>query len=110
MSRMTKQEKSWVFYDWANSAYSILITTAIFPLYFKAAADGAGLAGSTSTAYLGYANSFGTLLVSICAPILGTIGDFKGLKKEIIHLFLCILGIAFTACLLLSLVINGLFS
>ena len=39
MSRMTKQEKSWVFYDWANSAYSILITTAIFPLYFKAAAE-----------------------------------------------------------------------
>ncbi|MFL6558908.1 MAG: hypothetical protein ACJ8MO_22670, partial [Bacillus sp. (in: firmicutes)] len=36
MSRMSKQEKSWALYDWANSAYSILITTAIFPLYFKA--------------------------------------------------------------------------
>ncbi|WHZ05447.1 MFS transporter [Neobacillus sp. YX16] len=98
MSRLTKQEKSWVFYDWANSAYSILITTAIFPLYFKAAADSAGLAGSTSTAYLGYANSFGTLLVSICAPILGTIGDFKGLKKRLFTFFV-ILGIAFTALL-----------
>ncbi|MEH6996314.1 MFS transporter, partial [Neobacillus drentensis] len=98
MSRLTKQEKSWIFYDWANSAYSILITTAIFPLYFKAAADGAGLAGSTSTAYLGYANSFGTLLVSICAPILGTIGDFRGLKKRLFTFFV-ILGIAFTALL-----------
>ena len=98
MNRMTKQEKSWVFYDWANSAYSILITTAIFPLYFKAAADGAGLAGSTSTAYLGYANSFGTLLVSICAPILGTLGDFRGLKKRLFTFFV-ILGIAFTAML-----------
>jgi MFS transporter, UMF1 family len=98
MSRLSKQEKSWVFYDWANSAYSILITTAIFPLYFKAAANGAGLAGSTSTAYLGYANSIGTLLVSICAPILGTIGDFRGLKKRLFTFFV-ILGIAFTALL-----------
>lgn len=98
MSRLTKQEKSWVFYDWANSAYSILITTAIFPLYFKAAANQAGLAASTSTAYWGYANSLGTLLVSICAPILGTIGDFRGLKKRLFTFFV-ILGIAFTAML-----------
>ncbi|OLS40360.1 MFS transporter [Bacillus sp. MRMR6] len=98
MSRMTKQEKSWVFYDWANSAYSILITTAIFPLYFKAAATEAGLASSTSTAYWGYANSFATLLISICAPILGTIGDFRGFKKRFFTFFL-ILGVAFTALL-----------
>ena len=74
MSKLTKQEKSWVFYDWANSVYSILISTAIFPFYFKAAAKEAGLAAATSTAYWGYANSFATMLISICAPILGTIG------------------------------------
>lgn len=98
MSRMTKQEKSWVFYDWANSAYSILITTAIFPLYFKAAATEAGIAASDSTAYWGYANSFATLLISICAPILGTIGDFRGFKKRLFTFFV-ILGIVFTALL-----------
>jgi MFS transporter, UMF1 family len=98
MSRMTKQERSWVFYDWANSAYSILITTAIFPLYFKAAATKAGLAASTSTAYWGYANSFATLLISICAPILGTIGDFRGFKKRFFTFFFT-LGVAFTALL-----------
>jgi MFS transporter, UMF1 family len=98
MSRMSKQEKSWVFYDWANSAYSILITTAIFPLYFKAAATEAGLASTTSTAYWGYANSFATLLISICAPILGTIGDFRGFKKRFFTFFF-VLGVAFTALL-----------
>nr|WP_263327477.1 MFS transporter [Neobacillus sp. Marseille-Q6967] len=98
MSRMTRQEKSWVFYDWANSAYSILITTAIFPLYFKAAATNAGLEASTSTAYWGYANSFATLLISICAPILGTIGDFRGFKKRLFTFFV-LLGIVFTALL-----------
>ena len=98
MSRMTKQEKSWVFYDWANSAYSILITTAIFPLYFKAAAKEAGLAASTSTAYWGYANSFATLLISLCAPILGSIADFKGFKKRFFTFFFA-LGIIFTLLL-----------
>ncbi|QCJ42426.1 MFS transporter [Bacillus sp. S3] len=95
MSRMTKQEKGWVFYDWANSAYSILITTAVFPLYFKAAANEAGLAASTSTAYWGYANSFATLLISLCAPILGSIADFKGFKKRFFTFFFA-LGIIFT--------------
>ncbi|WML39415.1 MFS transporter [Neobacillus sp. OS1-2] len=95
MSRMSKQEKSWVFYDWANSAYSILITTAVFPLYFKAAATEAGLAASTSTAYWGYANSFATLLISLCAPILGSIADFRGFKKRFFTFFFA-LGIIFT--------------
>jgi UMF1 family MFS transporter len=98
MSRMSKQEKSWALYDWANSAYSILITTAIFPLYFKAAATDAGLAGTTSTAYWGYANSIATLLISLCAPILGSIADFKGLKKRLFTFFFA-LGIVFTLLL-----------
>ncbi|MBM7652909.1 MFS transporter [Neobacillus cucumis] len=98
MGPLSKQEKSWVFYDWANSAYSILITTAIFPLYFKAAAKQAGLAASTSTAYWGYTNSFATLLISLCAPILGTIADFKGFKKRFFTFFLA-LGIIFTLLL-----------
>lgn len=98
MSRMSKQEKSWVFYDWANSAYSILITTAIFPLYFKAAAKNAGLVASTSTAYWGYANSIATLLISICAPILGSIADFRGFKKRFFTFFF-LLGIIFTMLL-----------
>lgn len=98
MNKLSKQEKSWVFYDWANSAYSILITTAIFPLYFKAAANAAGLAATTSTKYWGFANSFATLLISVCAPILGTIGDYKGFKKRFFTFFFA-LGIAFTSLL-----------
>ncbi len=95
MSRMSKEEKSWVFYDWANSAYSILITTAVFPLYFKAAATEAGLAAATSTAYWGYANSFATLMISICAPVLGSVADFRGFKKRFFTFFFA-LGIIFT--------------
>jgi len=27
--------KAWVMYDWANSVYPLVITTAIFPLFYK---------------------------------------------------------------------------
>lgn len=98
MAKMSKAERGWVFYDWANSAYSIIVVTAIFPLYFKAAATEAGIAASTSTAYLGYANSFATLIVSLLAPILGTIADFKGFKKRFFIFFMA-LGVIFTIVL-----------
>ncbi|MGG5254280.1 MFS transporter [Neobacillus sp. SM06] len=98
---MLKQEKSWVLYDWANSAYSLLITTAVFPLYFKAAAAEAAIPGNASTAYWGYANSLATLFISLCAPILGTIADYRGFKKKFFTFFVAI-GVIFT--LLLSIV------
>ena len=34
--RFTKQEKSWILYDWANSVYATNIMAAIFPIYFGA--------------------------------------------------------------------------
>lgn len=98
MKKLSRQESGWVFYDWANSAYTIIITTAIFPLYFKAAATDAGIVASTSTAYWGYANSFATLLISLFAPILGTIGDYQGFKKRFFTFFLS-LGLIFTVLL-----------
>lgn len=98
MKQMSMQEKGWVFYDWANSAYSIVMMTAIFPLYFKSAAAQAGIEPAVSTAYWGYANSIATLLISICAPILGTIADYQGYKKRFFSFFF-LLGIVFTLML-----------
>lgn len=95
---MTTAERSWALYDWANSAYTIVIVTAILPLYFKSAATEAGISSATSTAYWGYANSIGTLIVSILAPILGTIADFKGFKKRF-FVFFSALGVVFTLLL-----------
>ncbi|MBC1399815.1 MFS transporter [Listeria fleischmannii] len=91
----TKEEKSWILQDWANSAYSIMITTAILPIYFKSVAANAGISDSLSTAYWGYTNSVGTLLISCLAPILGTIADYQFFKKRFFSLFTC-LGVACT--------------
>ena len=98
MKKMTASERSWAFYDWANSAYTLIVVTAILPLYFKSSATQAGIDAATSTAYWGYANSFSTLIVAILAPILGTIADFKGYKKRFFIIFAS-LGVIFTLML-----------
>ncbi|WP_088043259.1 MFS transporter [Bacillus sp. EAC] len=98
MKSFTKQENSWMFYDWANSAYSIIITTAVFPLFYKSAATKAGMSASDSTAYLGYTIAISTFILAMLGPILGTIADYKGFKKKFFSFFL-ILGVSFTALL-----------
>ncbi|MCH4169878.1 MAG: MFS transporter [Lactobacillus sp.] len=99
--KFTKAEKSWVMYDWANSAYGIVIVTAILPIYFKSVAQADGLAATTATAYWGYANSVGTLIISLLAPLLGAIADYQGYKKKLFNFFNLV---AITATLLLTFV------
>ncbi len=96
--KLTKIEKSWAFYDWANSAYTLAVTTTIFPLYFKAAVEKTGVAQATSTAYWGFANSISTLFVALLAPFLGTIADYYGYKKNFFGFFTW-MGVVLTAIL-----------
>lgn len=100
MFKLNKIEKDWVFYDWANSAYTLTVTTAILPLYFKSVFQNAGGETTVSTAYWGYASSIATLFLAIMSPILGTVADYKGYKKKFFNLFF-ILGIISTAALAL---------
>ncbi|WP_416353535.1 MFS transporter [Agrilactobacillus fermenti] len=85
--KFTKTEKSWILYDWANSAYSIVTVTAILPIYFKSIAHADGVANATATAYWGYANSVGTLIISLLAPLLGAIADYQSYKKKLFNFF-----------------------
>lgn len=96
--KLSKEEKSWALYDWANSAYSMTVTTTILPLYFKMLTDAANIDKSVSTAYWGYANSIATLVVALLAPILGTIADYEGYKKKFFTTFFLI-GIISTTLL-----------
>lgn len=98
MKKYSKEENSWIFYDWANSAYSIIITTAVFPLYYKAVATGAGVSMSNSTAYLGYTVAIATFILAMIGPLLGTIADYEGLKKKF-FLFFFLMGTAATVSL-----------
>jgi len=97
-SRMNKKEWSWILYDLGSSAYSITITAAILPIFFKSLTDAAGIASNTSTAYWGYSVSIATLLIAVLAPILGTISDYRRYKKRF-FLFFALIGIIFTGAL-----------
>lgn len=98
MKGLNKQEKSWALYDWANSAYSMTITSTVLPIYFKSVAESGGMSSSNSTALWGYTISLSTMVVSLLAPILGTIADYKGNKKKFFKFFFTI-GVLFTTLL-----------
>jgi len=69
----TPTERSWILYDWANSAYATIIMAAVFPIYFASVAKSAGVSGDI---WWGYGSSAATLTVAILAPVLGAIADF----------------------------------
>jgi UMF1 family MFS transporter len=78
---MTKEEKSWILYDVANSAYTLIIVTAVMPVYFKSFIA-SGVSGAESTAYWGYANAAASLAVAFMAPVLGALADRENFKKR----------------------------
>ena len=85
--KFTRQQWQRIFYDWANSGYGILVVTAVLPVYFKAVTDHASVSAANSTALWGYANSFGTLVISLLAPLLGALADYPYAKKRWLNLF-----------------------
>lgn len=96
--KLTKLEKAWILYDVGNSAFTLLVAT-LFPIYFNAIAEQAGISSIDYLAYWGYAASFVTLLVMLSGPVLGTITDFKGLKKPI---FIISMLIGAAGCMVLG--------
>lgn len=101
---------AWAFYDWANSVYSLVISTAVFPIYYAGVTkefDSYKLNGTIE--FLGtdwnpgtlmsYTIAFFMLLVAFISPILSGIADYTGNKLKFLKFF----------CLLGSLSIIGLF-
>lgn len=101
MSSIVKNDKkvvnAWCMYDWANSVYSLTITTAIFPIYFIAVT---GNEGGTVNYFgwevnngdaFGYLLSISFLFVALLNPILSSIADLRGNKKRFMQFF-CYMG------------------
>ena len=96
--KLTSLEKKWVLYDVGNSAFTMMVST-IFPIYFNALAEGAGISDVDYLAYWGYATSVCTLIVAILGPTLGAIADTKNFKKIV---FSISMGIGVFGCILLG--------
>lgn len=95
----SKQEISWMMYDWANSAHSVIVVT-LLPIFFDSvAANTADSVSSLST--WGYATSIAMAIVAIAAPFLGVFGDIRGMRKKLFTFFLllgvvAVAGLSFT--------------
>ncbi|WP_439127379.1 MFS transporter [Polaribacter sp.] len=87
---------AWAFYDWANSVYSLVISTAVFPLFYDAITKGETVRflwmdwGYPDTLY-SYSLSFSFLVVALMSPILSAIADYTGNKLKFMKFF-CWLG------------------
>lgn len=94
--------RSWAFFDWANSAYNLVITSTIFPTYYtiitttKEHGDKVSFFGRTftNTALSNYALSVAYLIMALALPILSSIADYRGNKKVFMKIFTYIGGIA----------------
>lgn len=95
---------AWAFYDWANSVYSLVIASAIFPIFYSALTiikDVDGNKINDSVVFLGtsfnndalisYVTSISFLVVAIISPFLSGISDYIGNKKAFLRFF-CFLG------------------
>lgn len=89
---------AWAFYDWANSVYSLVIASAIFPIFYDAifALKGIDTLTIFGVAWKSSSLIFGTTaisfsIVALISPLLSGVADFLGNKKFFLKFF-CYLG------------------
>ena len=94
-----KVMNAWAFYDWANSVYSLVISSSIFPLYFgflfTKENPNIDIFGTSikATSLIFFITAFAFLTVAVLSPILSGIADYLGNKKRFMQFF-CYLGAA----------------
>ena len=102
MAQLEKGSKkllnAWAFYDWANSVYSLVIASAVFPIFydliFEKGTEVAIFGTSIkSTALISFTTAFAFLIVAFISPLLSGIADYAGNKKSFLQLF-CYIGAA----------------
>lgn len=103
--------KAWTFYDWANSVFPLVITSAIFPNFYDAVTstqDEAGNVLNHTVNFMGinfenqniysFVYAFALFIVVLIAPILSGVADYLGNKKRFLQFF-CYLGSISCMCL-----------
>lgn len=102
MAQLEKGSKkllnAWAFYDWANSVYSLVIASAVFPIFYdqifeKGTEISAFGTSMKSTALISFTTAFAFLIVAFISPLLSGIADYAGNKKQFLKLF-CYIGAA----------------
>jgi len=92
---------AWALYDWANSAYNLVITSTIFPAYYEGITSKTDKAGQViedqvrflgrsfvNTSLYNYALAVAFMVVALLSPLLSSIADTRGNKKTFMAFFL----------------------
>jgi UMF1 family MFS transporter len=85
---------AWVLYDFANSIYPAVITTAVFSVYFAKVV--VGNADGLGDLWWGRVLSLSMLVVALSSPVVGAIADRGGLKKALLGVYttVCVVSVA----------------
>ena len=92
----SKLLNAWAFYDWANSVYPLVISSAVFPIYYGSLFVGdlyVEVFGFNfkNTALISFLTAFAFVILSFLTPLLSGIADYMGNKKKFLKLF-CYMG------------------
>ncbi len=87
----------WAFFDWANSAYALVITAAIFPAYFVQITDDIIHVGGyqvTNSGLYAFCVTISYIIILLLTPILSGIADYTGRRKFFLRFFTLLGSIA----------------
>jgi UMF1 family MFS transporter len=99
MSQQKKIINAWIMYDWANSVYPLIITTAIFPIFYNTITTEEVMFFNKTfinTELYSYVVSLSFIIIAFLSPLLSGMADFSGNKKKYMQFF-CYLGA--TSCM-----------
>ncbi|GGF19486.1 MFS transporter [Echinicola rosea] len=90
-----KVQFAWAMYDWANSVYSLVITSTIFPVYFnnvtssQEKGDVVTFFGFevVNTVLYSWSISFSFLFIAVLSPLLSGMADYGGKKLLFMKIF-----------------------
>ncbi len=90
-------ENGWAMFDWANSSYALVITAAIFPIYFNAVIDDEFMflgMKMLDSALFSYTISFAYFITMLALPVLSGIADYGGKRMFFMKIFTTLGSIA----------------
>ena len=99
--------RAWILYDFANSIYPAVVTTAVFPTFYRSAV--VGEEGGLGDLWWGLAVAASALTVALTSPFLGAFADRSGRRKRFLGagVGLCLIGLGFMTTLGSGMVIAG---
>jgi len=76
---------SWALFDFANSSYSAVIASVVFPVYYVNAI--VGNENGLGDLWWGRAISISMAIVALSSPFLGGIADYSGIRKRLLFVY-----------------------